>query len=143
MSAPGRSGAGTAAHEEGSGRGPWVATPLAAQEPAISQVRFNADGLVPAVVQEATTGAVLMLAWMNETALRRSLATGRSWFWSRSRAELWCKGETSGDRQWVRQALLDCDGDTVLLIVDQEGRGACHTGDPTCFSRALGHAPSP
>lgn len=122
------------------GRGPWVATPLVAEETAISQVRFNADGLVPAVVQEATTGAVLMVAWMNETALRRSLATGRSWFWSRSRGELWCKGETSGDRQWVREARLDCDGDTVLLVVDQEGRGACHTGDPTCFNRPLGHA---
>ncbi|MGH9129412.1 MAG: phosphoribosyl-AMP cyclohydrolase [Acidimicrobiales bacterium] len=103
-------------------------------------VKYNRDGLVPAVVQEATSGAVLMLAWMNELALRRTLATGRSWFWSRSRAEMWCKGETSGDRQWVRRAYLDCDGDTVLLVVDQEGRGACHTGDPTCFSRALGNS---
>lgn len=119
--------------------GGFVATPLVADESIIALVHYNRDGLVPAVVQEATSGAVLMLAWMNELALRRTLATGRSWFWSRSRAEMWCKGETSGDRQWVRRAYLDCDGDTVLLVVDQEGRGACHTGDPTCFSRALGH----
>jgi phosphoribosyl-AMP cyclohydrolase len=119
--------------------GGFVATPLVADESIIPLVHYNRDGLVPAVVQEATSGAVLMLAWMNELALRRTLATGRSWFWSRSRAEMWCKGETSGDRQWVRRAFLDCDGDTVLLVVDQEGRGACHTGDPTCFTRALGH----
>ncbi|MGH9060716.1 MAG: phosphoribosyl-AMP cyclohydrolase [Acidimicrobiales bacterium] len=109
-----------------------------ADESAISQITFNADGLVPAVVQEAASGAVLMMAWMDEAALRRTLSTGRSWFWSRSRGQLWCKGETSGDRQWVREARLDCDGDTVLLVVDQEGRGACHTGDPTCFTRSLG-----
>ena len=120
-----------------SARGSFVATPLAADEGIVSQVRYNADGLVPAVVQEATSGAVLMMAWMNELALRRTLETGRSWFWSRSRSEMWCKGETSGDRQWVRRAFLDCDGDTILLVVDQEGRGACHTGDPTCFSRSF------
>lgn len=120
-----------------SDRGLFVATPLVADEGIVSQIRFNADGLVPAVVQEATTGAVLMLAWMNDLALRRTLQTGRSWFWSRSRSEMWCKGETSGDRQWVRRAYLDCDGDTILLVVDQEGRGACHTGDPSCFSRTL------
>lgn len=116
----------------------FVATPLAPDEGIISKVVFNSDGLVPAVVQESTSGAVLMLAWMNELALRRTLETGRSWFWSRSRAQMWCKGETSGDRQWVRHAWLDCDGDTVLLVVDQEGRGACHTGAPTCFQRQLG-----
>ncbi|MGH9132181.1 MAG: phosphoribosyl-AMP cyclohydrolase [Acidimicrobiales bacterium] len=115
----------------------FVATELAADEGIVILVKYNADGLVPAVVQEATSGAVLMLAWMNELALRRTLATGRSWFWSRSRSELWCKGETSGDRQWVRRAYLDCDGDTVLLVVDQEGKGACHAGTPTCFSRPL------
>ncbi|MGH9065313.1 MAG: phosphoribosyl-AMP cyclohydrolase [Acidimicrobiales bacterium] len=114
-----------------------MATPLVADEAVVSEVRFGADGLVPAVVQDRASGAVLMLAWMDEAALRRTLSTGRSWFWSRSRQELWCKGETSGDRQWLRQARLDCDGDAVLLVVDQEGRGACHTGDPTCFSRSL------
>lgn len=115
-----------------------MATPLEVDQAVVSQVSFNGDGLVPAVVQDRTTGAVLMVAWMNEDALRRTLETGRSWFWSRSRGEYWCKGETSGDRQWVREARLDCDGDVVLLVVDQEGRGACHTGHPSCFFRALG-----
>jgi phosphoribosyl-AMP cyclohydrolase len=91
-------------------------------------------------VQEQSTGAVLMLAWMNDEALRRTLSTGRTWFWSRSRQELWCKGETSGDRQWVREAYYDCDGDTLLVVVEQEGVGACHTGARTCFFRAFGTA---
>jgi phosphoribosyl-AMP cyclohydrolase len=100
-------------------------------------VRFGADGLVPAVVQERSTGEVLMLAWMDEEALRRTLSSGRTWFWSRSRRELWCKGETSGDRQWVRDVRLDCDGDCVLVRVEQEGPGACHTGARTCFFRSF------
>ena len=74
-----------------------------------------------------------MLAWMDDEALRRTLATGRTWFWSRSRQEYWCKGETSGDRQYVREACYDCDGDTLLIKVIQEGRGACHTGEYSCF----------
>jgi phosphoribosyl-AMP cyclohydrolase len=115
-----------------------VATPIAASAPELAAVTFDADGLVPAVVQERATGEVLMMAWMNEESLRRTLETGRTWFWSRSRQELWCKGETSGDRQWVRQARYDCDGDTLLLVVDQEGRGACHTGEHSCFYRAFG-----
>jgi phosphoribosyl-AMP cyclohydrolase len=101
------------------------------------EIAYNADGLVPAIVQEAGTNKVLMLAWMNAEALERTLTTGRTWFWSRSRRELWQKGETSGDRQWVREAYYDCDGDVVLVVVDQEGRGACHTGERTCFFRAL------
>jgi len=104
----------------------------------LAAVRFNSDGLVPAIVQEAATGAVLMLAWMNAEALERTLSTGRTWFWSRSRSEYWCKGETSGDRQWVKEAYYDCDGDTLLFVVDQEGRGACHTGKRTCFFRSFG-----
>ena len=76
-----------------------------------------------------------MLAWMNEESLRRTLAEGRTVFWSRSRSELWRKGDTSGDRQWLREAYYDCDGDTLLLVVEQEGRGACHTGERTCFHR--------
>ena len=104
----------------------------------LAAVRFNSDGLVPAIVQEAATGAVLMLAWMNAEALERTLSTGRTWFWSRSRSEYWCKGETSGDRQWVKEAYYDCDGDTLLFVVDQEGRGACHTGERTCFFRTFG-----
>lgn len=115
-----------------------AATPIDAPEEQLAEVRWNADGLVPAVVQEDGTGRVLMLAWMDEEALRRTLRTGRTWFWSRSRQEYWCKGETSGDRQWVRRAALDCDGDAVLVVVEQEGRGACHTGEPTCFFRPFG-----
>ena len=103
----------------------------------LAEVRFDRDGLVPAIVQERGTGHVLMLAWMDEEALRRTLTSGRTWFWSRSRGEYWCKGETSGNRQWVREAWYDCDGDTVLVVVDQEGAGACHTGAPTCFHNAL------
>ncbi|HWC68753.1 MAG TPA: phosphoribosyl-AMP cyclohydrolase [Acidimicrobiales bacterium] len=104
----------------------------------LAAVRFTADGLVPAIVQEAGTGEVLMLAWMNEESLRASFAEGRTVFWSRSRQELWRKGETSGDVQRIRAAYYDCDGDTLLFVVDQEGRGACHTGERTCFFRAFG-----
>ncbi|MBI2709453.1 MAG: phosphoribosyl-AMP cyclohydrolase [Actinobacteria bacterium] len=111
-------------------------TPLAATG-VLDAVRFDGEGLVPAVVQEAATGQVLMVAWMTEATLRRSLAEGRTVFWSRSRQEEWRKGDTSGDRQWIREAWLDCDGDTVLLVVDQDGRGACHTGSHSCFSRVL------
>ena len=117
-----------------------TATPIAARQEDFDAVTYNADGLVPAIVQEAGTGAVLMMAWMNDASLRKTLETGRTWFWSRSRQEYWCKGETSGDRQWVREAYYDCDGDTLLLVVEQEGRGACHTGERTCFHRAF-HAP--
>jgi len=113
-------------------------TPLPLVDEELAAVKFNSDGLVPAIVQEIQTGQVLMLAWMNEDALRKTLSTGRSWFWSRSRQEYWCKGETSGDRQYVRQAYYDCDGDAVLLVVEQEGRGACHTGNRSCFYRPFG-----
>lgn len=119
-----------------------MATPLRADTESLAAVVFNDDGLVPAVVQEQGTGRVLMLAWMDEEALRRTLESGRSWFWSRSRKEHWRKGDTSGDRQWVREAYVDCDGDTVLVVVEQEGRGACHTGERSCFFRPLGE-PSP
>lgn len=100
-------------------------------------VSFGTDGLVPAIVQDASDGTVLMLGYMDEEALTRTLATGRSWFWSRSRSEYWCKGETSGNRQYVREVRYDCDGDTVLLVVDQEGDGACHTGARSCFFRTI------
>jgi len=119
------------------------ATPLAVRDEDLANVSFNADGLVPAIVQEAGTGQVLMMAWMNEASLRRTLETGRTWFWSRSRQEYWCKGETSGDRQFVRQAFYDCDGDTILLQVEQEGRGACHTGERSCFYRPFGGPSGP
>jgi phosphoribosyl-AMP cyclohydrolase len=90
------------------------------------------------VVQEAGSGQVLMVAWMNEATLSETLETGRTVFWSRSRQERWAKGDTSGDRQWVREAYYDCDGDVLLLVVEQEGRGACHTGERSCFFRAFG-----
>ncbi|MEE3212744.1 MAG: phosphoribosyl-AMP cyclohydrolase, partial [Actinomycetota bacterium] len=101
-------------------------------------VAYNADGLVPAIIQEEGTGRILMMAWMNDESLRRSLETGRTWFWSRSRQEYWCKGESSGDRQYIREAFFDCDGDTLLFTVEQEGNGACHTGEYSCFFRSFG-----
>jgi phosphoribosyl-AMP cyclohydrolase len=113
-------------------------TPIPIREDEVSAVAFNADGLVPAIVQESGTGHVLMLGWMNETTLRRTFTEGRTVFWSRSRQEEWRKGDTSGDRQFVRQAFYDCDGDTLLFVVEQEGRGACHTGERSCFYREFG-----
>jgi phosphoribosyl-AMP cyclohydrolase len=102
-------------------------------DPAIAaRLKHNEQGLVPAVVQQYDTGAVLMLAWMNDEALHRTLTTGRGTYWSRSRGEYWVKGETSGHTQRVVEVRLDCDGDTILVKVDQVG-AACHTGAPTCF----------
>ena len=102
-------------------------------DPAISaRLRRNDAGLMPAIAQQHDTGEVLMLGWMDDEALARTIASGRATYWSRSRGEYWTKGETSGHRQWVRSVRLDCDGDTLLLGVDQEG-AACHTGDRTCF----------
>ena len=116
-------------------------TPLAFTAADLALVSYNADGLVPAVIQEDATGEVLMVAWMNEASLRKTLETGRTWFWSRSRQEYWCKGETSGDRQYVRYGFYDCDGDTLLFKVVQEGNGACHTGNHSCFYRSFGSTP--
>ncbi len=104
----------------------------------IDAVKFDADGLVPAIAQDVETGDVLMMAWMNAESLAMTLAQGRMVYWSRSRQELWRKGDTSGDRQFVREAYYDCDGDTLLFKVEQEGSGACHTGARTCFFRAFG-----
>jgi phosphoribosyl-AMP cyclohydrolase/phosphoribosyl-ATP pyrophosphohydrolase/phosphoribosyl-AMP cyclohydrolase len=118
-------------------------TPIPYRAAEIDAVAFGADGLVGAIVQEAGSGRVLMFAWMNRDALERTLTTGRTWFWSRSRNELWCKGETSGDRQYVREAYYDCDMDVLLFVVEQEGRGACHTGERTCFFRAFGGSAEP
>lgn len=113
-------------------------TPIAATDEELGLVHFDAEGLVPAIVQDAEDGTVLMLGYMNREALERTLATGRSWFWSRSRQEYWCKGETSGDRQWVREVRYDCDADALLVVAEQEGRGACHTGNRSCFYRSFG-----
>ncbi len=118
-----------------------VATPIDVNDSDLANVSFDSDGLVPAIVQEAGTGRVLMMAWMNAESLRKTFETGRTWFWSRSRQDYWCKGETSGDRQYVREAYYDCDGDVLLFVVEQEGRGACHTGERSCFFRAFGAAP--
>jgi phosphoribosyl-AMP cyclohydrolase len=115
-----------------------VATPIDATDEQLALVQFDHAGLVPAIVQEEGTGAVLMMAWMNAETLRMSLEEGRTVFWSRSRQEVWRKGDTSGDRQFVRQAFYDCDGDTLLFVVEQEGKGACHTGERSCFFRAFG-----
>ena len=104
-------------------------------------VAFDARGLVTAVVQDAASNDVLMVAHMDREALERTIASGRSWFFSRSRNELWCKGETSGDRQYVREVRVDCDGDAVLLLVDQHGDGACHTKERSCFYRVLARGP--
>jgi phosphoribosyl-AMP cyclohydrolase len=115
-----------------------TATPVPVRAADLDQIQWNDDGLVPAIVQDQASGRVLMLAWMNEASLRRSLEQGRTVFWSRSRQELWRKGDTSGDRQWLREAYYDCDGDALLLVVEQEGRGACHTGAFSCFFRRFG-----
>lgn len=100
----------------------------------VDQVRFDEAGLVPVIAQQWDTREVLMMAWMNAEALEATLATGEATYYSRSRQSLWVKGETSGNRQQVRSIRLDCDGDTLLLLVDQSGV-ACHTGERTCFDR--------
>ena len=110
------------------------------EPPRLDAVRWNEDGLVPAIVQDAVRGDVLMLAWMNRESLALTLAEGRTVFWSRSRRELWRKGETSGNVQRVRDIRLDCDGDTLLVSVDQAGGVACHTGRRSCFFQALEEA---
>lgn len=97
-----------------------------------ARLKRTVDGLVPAIAQQHDTGEVLMMGWMNDTALAMTLATGRATYWSRSRQEYWAKGDTSGHKQWIKEVRLDCDGDTLLLKVDQEG-AACHTGERTCF----------
>ena len=104
----------------------------------LDAVRYDADGLVPAIAQDATSRQVLMMAWMNAETLRRTFDEGRMVYWSRSRREVWRKGDTSGDRQFVRAAYYDCDADVLLFLVDQEGNGACHTGAVSCFYRKFG-----
>jgi phosphoribosyl-AMP cyclohydrolase len=112
-------------------------TPLVRTSPALDQqieTRLKRDehGLLTAVTQQWDTGEVLMVAWMDDEALHRTLTSGRATYWSRSRREYWVKGDTSGHRQWVRSVALDCDGDAVLVRVEQEG-AACHTGERSCF----------
>lgn len=104
----------------------------------LASIKFNADGLVPVIAQDVANGDVLMMAWMNAESLALTFAEGRMVYWSRSRRELWRKGDTSGDRQFVREAYYDCDADTLLFKVEQEGNGACHTGARTCFFSPFG-----
>jgi phosphoribosyl-AMP cyclohydrolase len=104
--------------------------------PDATELVFDEQGLIPAVIQDVENGDVLMVAWMNEDAVRMTLESGRTWFWSRSRQELWRKGDTSGHVQHVREVLYDCDADTLLVKVIQEG-AACHTGERSCFHRVL------
>lgn len=101
----------------------------------LEQVSWNEKGLVAAIAQDASTGRVLMMAWMNSDALAETLETGYATYWSRSRAQIWRKGESSGNRQKVQFIELDCDGDAILMHVDQEGGIACHTGRNSCFYR--------
>ena len=108
----------------------------------LPELTFTADGLIAAIAQD-TDGKVLMMAWMNTETLRETLETGRMVYWSRSRKERWAKGDTSGDIQLVKEAYYDCDADVLLFVVDQQGKGACHTGEYSCFFRSLPlHAPA-
>ncbi|MEN9553433.1 MAG: phosphoribosyl-AMP cyclohydrolase, partial [Actinomycetota bacterium] len=111
---------------------------ISATQEEVDAVTYNSDGLVPAIAQCIDTGQILMMAWMNKESLGMTFAEGRMVYWSRSRQELWRKGDTSGDRQFVREAYYDCDGDTLLFVVEQEGKGACHTGERSCFYRSFG-----
>lgn len=99
-------------------------------------LKFNNDGLVPAIIQEQSTGKVLMMAWMNRDSLQKTIESGKTWFWSRSRQKYWMKGESSGHTQAVKDVAFDCDGDTLLIQVEQEG-AACHEGYKTCFFRSV------
>jgi phosphoribosyl-AMP cyclohydrolase / phosphoribosyl-ATP pyrophosphohydrolase len=110
--------------------------------PDLNFLQYNEQGLIPAIVQDVATGQVLMLAYMNREALEQTLSTGRAYYWSRSRDKLWQKGETSGHLQHVRDIRYDCDADTLLVIVEQEGV-ACHTGERSCFFRRLSERPMP
>lgn len=105
------------------------------------EFKFDERRLIPAIIQDEESGQVLMLGYMNEESLRMTLESGRTWFWSRSRQEYWCKGETSGNRQYVREVRYDCDEDTLLIKVYQVGP-ACHTGERSCFYRVIPEAKS-
>ena len=122
---------------------PVAATPVHYTEAELAGVQYNADGLVGAIVQEQGTGQVLMFAWMNEAALRRTLETGRMWYWSRSRQEYWCKGETSGDRQYVREAFYDCDVDALLFVWSRKAGVPATPANAAASSGPSGAGPPP
>jgi phosphoribosyl-AMP cyclohydrolase len=111
---------------------------IAATPEQLAGVKYDADGLVPAIAQDVRTKDILMMAWMNADTLRMTLDEGRMVYWSRSRQEVWRKGDTSGDGQYVQEAYYDCDADVLLFLVEQDGRGACHTGEYSCFHRRFG-----
>ena len=113
-------------------------TAIQASAEELAGVKYDANGLVPVIAQDVENGDVLMVAWMNADTLRMTLDEGRMVYWSRSRQEIWRKGDTSGDGQYVREAFYDCDSDVLLFKVVQEGKGACHTGARTCFFRRFG-----
>jgi len=109
----------------------------------VGDLVFNEAGLIPAIIQDDDDDVVLMMAWMTPETVEMTLQEGRTVFWSRSRSEIWRKGETSGERQWVRSVNYDCDGDVLLIRVKQDGTGACHTGERTCFHRVLAASQTP
>jgi phosphoribosyl-AMP cyclohydrolase len=111
---------------------------IAATPEQLAGVKYDANGLVPAIAQDVRTKDVLMVAWMNAETLQLTLDEGRMVYWSRSRQEVWRKGDTSGDGQYVREAFYDCDADVLLFLVEQDGKGACHTGEYSCFHRRFG-----
>ena len=112
---------------------------IAATPEQLAGVKYDADGLVPAIAQDVGTKDILMMAWMNADTLRMTLDEGRMVYWSRSRQEVWRKGDTSGDGQYVQEAYYDCDADVLLFLVEQDGKGACHTGEYSCFYRRFGN----
>ncbi|HOO55427.1 MAG TPA: phosphoribosyl-AMP cyclohydrolase [bacterium] len=104
---------------------------------SIDELKFNEAGLIPCIVQDEESKDILMMAWMNKESIKKTLESGTTWFWSRSRQEFWNKGATSGNMQMLKKLLYDCDGDTLVAIVKQQGSGACHTGNWSCFYREL------
>ena len=105
----------------------------------IPELKYDEKGLIPAIIQDINTKDVLMMAYMDERALQMTIETGKTHFWSRSRKQYWMKGETSGNVQIVKEIFYDCDADTLLIMVEQMGSGACHTGNRTCFYRKIEH----
>jgi phosphoribosyl-AMP cyclohydrolase / phosphoribosyl-ATP pyrophosphohydrolase len=116
---------------------------LSVSDIPLDSIRYDEKGLVPAIVQDYLDGTILMMAWMNRESLQKTLETGRTWFWSRSRQELWPKGETSGHVQHVKSIRYDCDSDAILITAEQVGEVACHTGERSCFHQVNGHIEPP